>query len=219
MTRRSATGKTSGEDVGKPRRRRKEARPAEIIDAGLKEFAERGFAGTRLDDVAARAGIAKGTIYRYFASKEALFEAALLSRVTPMLDGIEAMVDGYPGSSVDLLRFLITKVHGELVTSDVQVLMRIIIGEGHRFPGVAEAYYRGSIAKGRELLERIVARGIARGEFRAGAAAELPIVIAAPAVMAAIWRMTFDPVAPIPPERFLAAHLDLALHGMEQRKA
>jgi AcrR family transcriptional regulator len=134
---------TGGEEV-KPRRRRKEAWPAEIIEAGLQEFAERGFAGARLDDVAARAGIAKGTIYRYFPSKE----AALLSRVTPMLDGIEASIEQFPGSSADLLRFAITKVHAELVTSDVQVLMRIIIGEGHRFPVVAEAFIEARLPRG-----------------------------------------------------------------------
>ncbi|KAA2244033.1 TetR/AcrR family transcriptional regulator [Salinarimonas soli] len=198
----------------KPRRRRKEARPAEIIEAGLAEFAEKGFAATRLDDVAARAGIAKGTIYRYFPSKEALFEAALISRVAPMLDGVEAVLADYPGSSADLLRLLLERVHRELVDSDARILMRVIIAEGSRFPAIAEAHYTHSIAKGRAILERIVARGVAKGEFRPGAAADLPMVVIAPALMAAIWRTVFEPIAPIPPERFLAAHLDLVLHGL-----
>jgi AcrR family transcriptional regulator len=197
-----------------PRQRRKEARPAEIIEAGLVEFAGKGFAGTRLEDVAARAGIAKGTIYRYFESKEALFEAALLSRVTPVLDGVDGLIEAFPGSSADLLRLAITRIHTEIVASDVRVLMRIIIAEGGRFPAISEAYYRGSIAKGRALLGRIVARGVARGEFRAGAASDLPMVAMAPALMAAIWGMTFQPFDPVPAERFLEAHLDLVLHGL-----
>jgi AcrR family transcriptional regulator len=201
----------------RPRRRRKEARPAEIIEAGLVEFAERGFSGTRLEDVAARAGIAKGTIYRYFDSKEALFEATLLSRVRPVLDGIQAMVDSDKGSSAELLKLLIVGVHRELVGSDLHVLMRIIVGEGSRFPAISEAYHRRLIVKGRAILTRIVARGIARGEFRPGAAADLPMVAIAPALMAAVWRITFEPHDPIPPERFLDAHLDLVMNGLLTR--
>lgn len=198
----------------RPRRRRKEARPAEIIEAGLAEFAEKGFAAARLEDVAGRAGVAKGTIYRYFPSKEALFEAALLSRTGPVLDGLDGMIDAFPGSSAELLRTLLTRVYGQLVASDLHILMRMIIAEGPRFPAIAEAYHRSIIAKGRAILGRVVARGVTRGEFREGAAADLPIVAVAPALMAAIWRSTFERFDPIPPDRFLAAHLDLVLNGL-----
>jgi AcrR family transcriptional regulator len=201
----------------RPRRRRKESRPAEIIEAGLVEFAEKGFSATRLEDVAARAGIAKGTIYRYFESKEALFEATLLSRVRPVLDDIEAMVDSYQGSSTELLKLLIVGVHRELVGSDLHVLMRIIVGEGTRFPAISEVYHRRLIVKGRAILTRIVARGIARGELRPGSAADLPMVAIAPALMAAVWRITFERYDPIAPERFLAAHLDLVMNGLLKR--
>jgi AcrR family transcriptional regulator len=219
MTQESQRVGTQVAEGPRPRRRRKEARPAEIIEAGLLEFAEKGFAAARLEDVAARAGIAKGTIYRYFESKEALFEAALLSRVTPVLDGVEAAVDAFPGSSEDLLRLLITRIHGELVGSDLHVLLRVIIADGSRFPTISEAYYRRILSKGRALLRRIVERGIARGEFRDGAAAELPMVAIAPALMAAVWRMTFERYDSIPPERFLDAHLDLVLNGLRRRGA
>ncbi|HEX2556465.1 MAG TPA: TetR/AcrR family transcriptional regulator [Microvirga sp.] len=217
MTRKSQKEETQPADQKRPRRRRKEARPAEIVEAGLLEFSEKGFAAARLEDVAARAGIAKGTIYRYFESKEALFEAALLSRVTPMLDGVEAAVDAFPGSSEDLLRLLLTRIYEDMVGSDLHVLLRVIIADGARFPTISEAYYRRILSKGRSLLRRIVERGIARGEFRSGAVADLPMVVVAPALMAAIWRMTFARYESIPPERFLAAHLDLALHGLLER--
>lgn len=196
------------------RRRRKEARPAELIEAGLREFAARGYAATRLEDVARRAGVSKGTIYRYFDDKEALFLAAVRSRVRPVLDGIEGAVDAFPGSTRDLLTLVVNAVHRELVDSDLRVLIRIIIAEGQSFPELTDLYYRDAVSKGRALLERIVARGLARGEVRPGAAAELPIVVMAPAIMAALWRMTFQPHAPIPPEAFLAAHLDLVLKGL-----
>jgi len=197
-----------------PRRRRKEARPAELIAAGLQEFAVHGFAATRLDDVARRAGVVKGTIYRYFPDKEALFLAAVRSRVTPVFDEIAGFVDAFPGTTRDLLKLIFEIIHRQLVGSDLRVLVRIIIAEGERFPALTELYYRETVSKGRALLERIVARGIARGEVREGAAARLPIVIIAPAIMAAIWRMTFDRHAPISGEAFLAAHMDLVFNGL-----
>jgi AcrR family transcriptional regulator len=197
-----------------PRRRRKEARPAELIDAGLQEFAQHGFAATRLDDVARRAGVAKGTIYRYFSDKEALFLAAVQSRVTPVFDQISGFVDVFPGTTRDLLTLIFETIHRQLARSDLPVLIRVIIAEGPRFPALTEHYHREIIAKGRALLERIVARGLARGEVREGAAAALPMVIFAPAIMAAIWRTTFDRHAPVSGEAFLAAHLDLVFHGL-----
>ena len=202
---------------GPARRRRKEARPAEIIEAGLAEFAEKGFAAARLDDVAARAGVAKGTIYLYFPSKEALFEAVVLSRISPVLDGLQDGIAAFPGSTEDLLRTLLTRIYREILGSDLHVVIQMIIAEGGRFPAIAETYHRQIISKGRLVLDRIVARGVARGEFRAGAGADLPMVILAPALMAAIWRMTFERFDPIPPERFLAAHLDIVLNGLRAR--
>jgi AcrR family transcriptional regulator len=197
-----------------PRRRRKEARPAELIRAGLQEFAVHGFTGTRLEDVARRAGVVKGTIYRYFADKEALFLAAVRMEVAPMFSEITGFIDAYPGTTRDLLKVIIGTIHRQLVNSDLRVLIRIIIAEGERFPALTELYYAETVSKGRALLERIVERGIARGEVREGAAARLPLVLIAPALMAAIWRMTFDRHAPISSEAFLEAHIDLVVHGV-----
>jgi len=198
----------------RPRRRRKEARPAELVKAGLEEFAVNGFAGTRLDDVARRAGVAKGTIYRYFADKEALFLAAVRTEVAPMFEQIIGFVDGYPGTTRDLLKLIFETIHRQLVNSDLRVLIRIIIAEGERFPTLTELYYTETISKGRALLEQIVARGIARGEVRQGPAANLPLVLVAPALMAAIWRMTFDQYSHISSEAFLDAHIDVVFNGL-----
>jgi AcrR family transcriptional regulator len=196
------------------RRRRKEARPGEIIDAGLAEFAENGFAATRLEDVARRAGIAKGTIYRYFASKEELFEAALSARLTPFFDDVSGMVDAFPGSSEDLVRAALTRIYKALFEDGLHVLMRIIITEGGRFPAIAELYHRRVISRGQAVLAALVRRGVERGEFRRSALTDLPIVIVAPAVMTIVWKMTFDRFDPVETERFLAAHVDLVLEGL-----
>lgn len=198
-------------------RRRKQARPAEIILAGLEVFAEKGFAAARLEDVAGRAGIVKGTIYRYFESKEALFKAAVKSRLPPIFANIDEMVDAFPGSSPDLLRLVITRLYQEIFGSQMQVLVRIILTEGGRHPDIAAFYHRESISLGRKMIARIVARGVARGEFRAGAAADLPIILMAPAIMAMIWKMTFDAFDPISTEAFMSAHLDLVLNGLAQQ--
>ncbi len=196
------------------RRRRKEARPAELIEAGLAEFALRGFAGSRLEDVAGRAGVVKGTIYRYFADKEALFLAAVQSRATPVLGEIDRFVDAYPGTTRELIVFVLRTVYGRLVETDLSVLMRIIIAEGANFPALTALYHREMISKGRALLDRIVQRGIARGEVRANAAADLAMIIMAPAIMATIWKMTFEVHDPVATERFLAAHLALLDEGL-----
>ena len=201
-----------------PRRRRKEARPGEIIDAGLAEFAENGFAATRLEDVAKRAGIAKGTIYRYFASKEDLFEAALSARLTPFFDDVSGMVDSFPGSSEDLVRAALPRIYKALFEDGLHVLMRIIITEGGRFPAIAELYHRRVISRGQAVLAALVRRGVERGEFRRSALTDLPIVIVAPAVMTIVWKMTFDRFDPVETERFLAAHVDLVLHGLLERQ-
>lgn len=196
------------------RRRRKDARPAEIIDAGLEAFAEHGFAATKLEDVARRAGIVKGTIYRYFDSKDALFEAALKARLTPLIGEIEQLVATFPGSSAELLRMVIRAAYARMFQPDAQALMRIIISEGRRFPAITELYHRETISKGRRMIAAIVARGVARGEFRPGAAADLPIIVIAPAIMATVWKMTFEPFDPLDLDKFAAAHADLALNGI-----
>lgn len=201
----------------KPRKRRKDARPAEIIAAGLREFADKGFAATRLEDVAARAGIVKGTIYRYFPSKEALFDAALRSQAMPAFDRMAGLIDTFPGSTADLLRLFIRTAYGQLFATDLSILVRIILSEGSRHPAIAELYHQNTIAKGRELISRIIERGIARGELRRGPATELPIVIASPMIMAMVWKTTFDRIAPVAVEQFLDAHLDLVLNGLEVR--
>ena len=182
---------TSGGGVGaggaapRKRRRRKAARPGEIIEAGLQEFAEKGFAAARLEDVAARAGIVKGTIYRYFENKQALFEAVVRSRILPALDEAEGLVERFPGSTRELLVLVIKTVYQKIVAADGPVLMRMIIAESGRFPDLAAYYHREMISKGQALLKSILERGVARGEFRESAAVKLPIVIMAPAVVAA----------------------------------
>lgn len=197
------------------RRRRKEARPGEIIEAGLAEFAGKGFAAARLEDVAKRAGISKGTIYLYFDSKEALFEAAARSRAVAMLDRIEAAIESFDGPTPEVLEMIIRMIYRGFIDGDVGPLIRLLVAEGQRSPELVAFYHREAITKGLGILRRVVARGIERGDLRAGPATAEPRVIIGPAIMAAIWRLTFDPIDPLDVDAFVDAHVDLVLHGLE----
>lgn len=200
-----------------PRRRRKEARPGEIIDAGLKEFSQNGLAATRLEDVAKRAGIAKGTIYRYFDSKEDLFVAAIRSRIVHSMNDVHIAIDHFEGPTDELLRMVLGKIYSEFIGTDTSALMRILISEGNRFPNLVKLYHAEAISKGMSILTRIVERGVSRGEFRDGPAIAEPRILIAPAIMAALWHSTFQVHDPLPIERFIEAHIDTLLYGLMRK--
>lgn len=206
----------SGSPVAASRRRqrRKEARPAELLAAGFVEFADKGFLATRLEDVAERAGVAKGTIYLYFPSKEALFEAAVRARILPLVGELGELVDGFAGSTQDLLRLVLAAAYRRIADPDARTLLRIMIAEGHRFPRLVEFYHREFLSKVQALLARVLERGVARGEFNESAATRIPVVLMAPAIVAGIWQMTFAALDPIPLERFMEAHLALLIEGL-----
>ncbi len=198
-----------GEDRPVRRRvRRKDARPSDLIEAAFTEFAAQGYAGCRLEDVAARAGVSKGTIYRYYKDKEALFTATVRSRLPPIAVMTE-LVAGFPGPTRMLVELLLTHAHQVMVDSELPVLLRIIIAEGHRFPALTELYYREGVSKGMALFEQIVARGVSRGEIRADHAPLLPMVMMSPVVMAVVWRLTFEAMESLDRRQTLDAHLDL----------
>lgn len=203
-----------------PRRRlrRKDARPGEILDAAFAEFAEKGFLATRLDDVAIRAGVAKGTIYLYYPNKEALFEAAVRSRILPILGTVGGVIETFDGPSDELLRRLIGVFYGKLADPDVRTIMRIMIGEGHMFPALVEFYHREFMSKAVALMKGVLARGIERGEFAPSAVLDTPEVIMGPGILAAIWQMVFAPHRPIPLAEFERAHVALVLDGLMARR-
>lgn len=194
-----------------PRRRRKAQRPPEIIEAAFVEFASHGFARTKLVDIAERAGIAKGTIYRYFNSKEALFEAVLSSRFEPALAQIGLITQHSEIRSADLLREILVMLHRQVMQSDLPVLMRILIGEGHQFPRLTEFYHRKSITRIKALINKVIQRGISAGEFSAGPATDEVLVLVAPAIVAGIWRTSFDAYEHLDAEKVMHAHIDLVL--------
>ena len=197
-------------------KRRKEARPGEIVAAALEVFGERGYAASRLDEVAARAGVSKAALYRYFDSKEALFEAAVREALLPNLAAVEAMAARHDGSSAELLRFLFARL-AALLESDASVLPKLMIAEAANFPELADFYLDEVVQRGLGLISRILARGVARGEFRAVELASAAPLVIAPVLLMALWKHSLGrhAAAPFDPRRVLDAHLDILLRGLQ----
>lgn len=204
-------------DRKRPRHRRKDARPAEILDAAFQEFAEKGFRATRLEDVAARAGVVKGTIYLYYDNKTALFEAAVRSRILPVVGLVQEHVFRHDGPAEDLLRFVIETIYARLANPEVRTLIRVLVADGPDFPDLLAFYHQVFVSKMITMLQAIIERGAERGEFVPGAIEHVPQVVMGPALMGAFWQITFAPYQPASLEQFKAAHLRLVLEGLRKR--
>ena len=205
-----------------PRRRRKDARPSELLAAALELFVEKGFAATRLTDIAAHAGVAKGTLYLYFDSKEALFRAVVEQGIVPLFAAAEQEMDGYEGSSVELLCHFLTVWQQRIGATPLAGLYKLIIAEAHNFPELAQYYHDQVIVRGRALLTTVLRRGIASGEFRDLDVDATINVIIAPLLMLIVWRFSLSACGPdeIDPDVLLKTHFDLLMHGLcaQERK-
>jgi AcrR family transcriptional regulator len=200
-------------------RRRKEARPDEILVAALASFAERGFAATRLEDVAARAGISKGTLYLYFNGKEELFEAVVRATLVPNLERLEALTATFEGPSGVLLERLLLTIGG-VVDSRVGAIPKLVIAEAGNFPDLARFYLDEVVRRGLRLIGTILRRGIERGEFRQIDVDHTVFCVIAPMLIAALWKNSLEPHddAPLDAQALARAHLDLLLRGLEAHR-
>ena len=200
-----------------PRRRRKDARPSELTAAALELFVERGFATTRLEDVAARAGVSKGTLYLYSDSKEALFKAVIEEGIVPTLVAAEQQLAEHSGSAAELLRKLLFGWWQQIGGTRLAGVPKLIISESRNFPEVAQYYHDKVILRGRALLRTVLQRGIADGEFRALDVETAIDVIIAPLLMLVIWRFSLCFCGQeTDPESYLETHFDLLVHGLHR---
>jgi AcrR family transcriptional regulator len=179
-----------------------------IMEAALDEFIARGFAAARLDDVAKRAGVAKGTIYLHFKDKEALFEELIRTAIVPLIGRLASPPP--PGASVrgaleGFARTFIQEVAGTR-RGDI---VRLIVAEGPRFPGIADFYYREVISRGLAGMRAMIELGIARGEIGQPDLARFPQIVVAPAIVAVIWKSLFEKHSPLDATEMLRVHLDL----------
>jgi AcrR family transcriptional regulator len=201
-------------------KRRKDARPQEILDAALACFATKGFTATRMEDIAARGGVTKGTIYLYFESKEAVFKSLVRGSISGQIAHVAGSIASFQGASSDLLRLALTAI-GEFVhTSDYAVLPKIILAEAGNFPELTRFYREEVIDKGLAAMSGIIARGIKRGEFRKVDPQFAARLCIAPVLLSAVWRTTFGATDPVPfdYDGFLKTHLDTLLRGLAADK-
>jgi AcrR family transcriptional regulator len=183
-------------------------RRAAIVEAALDEFIARGFTATRLDDVARRAGVAKGTIYLHFKDKESMFEELIRTAIVPLVGRMQGppplggkVRDAIEGFALAFIQEIASTRRGDIV--------RLIVAEGPRFPAIADFYYREVVSRGLAGMGALIELGIARGEIRHKNLARFPQLMVAPALIAVIWQSLFAKHAPLDAIEMFRVHLDL----------
>lgn len=194
----------------------KEGRSEDILDAALDEFSTKGFDAARLEDVAKKAGISKGTIYLYFDSKERLFEGVVRRWILPTVAEAEDMLAHHEGSVEDLIRAQVRGIYRELAGSRLRQILRLMIAEGPRFPHLVNFYFETVIQRGLTTLRRTIELGVARGEFRATALPDYPHTVLGPAITAAVWKILFDAHHPLDLEGLFETHFDILINGLKK---
>ncbi|MBL8383072.1 MAG: TetR/AcrR family transcriptional regulator [Burkholderiales bacterium] len=200
--------------------RRKQARPGELLEAALAIFTERGYIGTRLEDVAARAGVSKGTLYLYFANKEELFKAVVRQGLVTPLEEMRDKVETFDGSAADMLRLVVRGWWLRIGATAHAGSPKLMIAEAANFPEIARFYIEEVLLPVHQTLARLVERGVARGEFRPVDAGQVAHLIAAPFLVISAWRHGFGHAIPdrLPAltdaPALLETHLDLLLRGL-----
>ena len=183
-------------------------RRAAIIEAALDEFIARGFTATRLDDIAKRAGVAKGTIYLHFKDKESMFEELIRTALVPLIGRLHAPPP-LGGSVRDAVEGFARTFVQEVVTTRRGDIVRLIVAEGPRFPAIADFYYREVVSRGLAGMRALIEFGIARGEIQQKDLARFPQLLVAPAIVAVIWQSLFSKHAPLDAIEMFRTHLDL----------
>jgi AcrR family transcriptional regulator len=206
------------------RQRRKDARPQELLTAALQLFVERGFAATRIEEVAQRAGVSKGTLYLYYPSKEELFKAVVRHNLSSLIAEGEEAARCFEGSSSELLAFLLQTWWTRVGNTPTAGIHKIILSEVRNFPELAQFYTDEVIIPADRLFAGAVQRGIDRGEFRALPVHEVAHALIAPLIFMAVHQHSFGccPVhggVDMEPAVMLNTHLDLVLGGLQVRPA
>jgi len=212
----SQQGARKSRTAGKPARARRvsaEARRQAILKAALRVFAEHGFEAARLDDVATRAGVAKGTLYLYFRDKEALFEALVRNAVSPLLAEMSRLAGAPEVSPAQALEAFFSLFHKEVLGTERKLLLRLIITEGPRFPAIAELYYREVVSRGLTLMRGLAKRAVADGTFATDAPARFPQLVIAPLLVALVWDSLFADIDPLDVGGLIEAHRQVLAGG------
>lgn len=199
--------------------RRKEERPAEIIDAALEVFVEHGYAASRIDDIARKAGISKGSLYRYFDSKADLFKEMVIQVVVPELEKAESTVNEYQGEMAPLITSMVQQWWQTVGETRICGIPKLVISEAANFPDLAEFYVNKVIKRGRKLVMGVIKRGVESGEFREIDPEYAARIMISPIMFAAIWKeslSSYDDDYDI--ERYLAMKTEIFLRGISRKE-
>ena len=205
------------------RTRRKEARPSELLAAALDLFVEKGFAATRVEEVAQRAGVSKGTLFLYFSSKEELFKAVVRENISGRFTEWNNEFDHFEGSSQAILRYCLFSWWERIGSTKASGIPKLMISEAQNFPELARFYQHEVIQPGKALIERILRRGVARGEFRTMDYTYGVYLVLAPMLFLAMWKHSMGACcgkpAQLDPQHYLEAQLEMLMHGFSVQAA
>ncbi|MBI2771839.1 MAG: TetR/AcrR family transcriptional regulator [Burkholderiales bacterium] len=206
------------DEVQAKRERRKEARPGELLEAALDLFVEKGFAATRAEEVAARAGVSKGTLFLYFPSKEELFKAVVRENISGRFTAWNDEFQTFQGNTPDMLRYCMKIWWERLGATRASGITKLIISEACNFPEIASFYQQEVIRPGQELIQRILKRGMERGEFHLKDVEYAAYSIIAPMIFLIMMKHSLGVCTPqdfvMDPERYIASQVETVLHGL-----
>lgn len=197
--------------------RRKNARPGELLAAALELFVEKGFAATRAEEVAKLAGVSKGTLFLYFASKEELFKAVVRQNISGRFAEWNAEFESFQGSTADMLRYCITAWWERIGSTKASGITKLMMSEARNFPELAAFYEHEVIQPGHQLIQRVLQRGVDRGEFRPIDMKYGVYIVLAPMMFLAMWKHSLGTCAAstqLLPEEYIAVQIETILHGL-----
>jgi TetR/AcrR family transcriptional regulator len=200
------------------RERRKEARPGELLDAALDLFVEKGFSATRVEEVAARAGVSKGTLFLYFQSKVDLFKAVVRENIANKFPTWQEEFVTFEGTSADMLRYALVSWWERIGKTRASGITKLVMSEAQNFPEIAAFYQEEVIQPGNAMIRRILERGVKSGEFRDIDLEQAVHIIVAPMIFLMMWKHSMGACAAsakiVDPEQFIHMQVDVLLHGM-----
>jgi len=217
MMHRTATEYLQTKSAPVRRARRKDARPGELLAAALNLFVEKGFAATRVEEIAQLAGVSKGTVFLYYPSKEELFKAVVRENLSLHFSEWNEELTHFTGATTEMLRYCLFSWWERIGSTKASGIAKLVMSEAQNFPELADFYQHEVIQPGNALIERILQRGIARGEFRPMDLTYGVYLVLAPMLFLVMWKHSLGHCcrtqAPLDPERYLAAQFDMLLRG------
>lgn len=207
--------------TGAKRERRKEARPGELLNAALDLFVEKGFAATRVEEVAAHAGVSKGTLFLYFPSKDELFKAVVRENISGRFVEWNSEFESFQGSTSEMLGYCMQSWWERVGATKISGLTKLMMSEAGNFPEIAAFYQQEVIKPGHSLIRRILQRGMDRGEFRNMDLDYAVYCVVAPMIFLILSRHSTDMCIPhhvvLDPEKYIASQLNIILNGLSPR--